>query len=129
MAEIFIVLIIIIIIILVALILWIRKMKFFRMDMQKQRKSGGSMTHELSFINPDQSKLTYDIIAGRKTVEGRKDTPQYQKIHQGDILVLNEKDVKITCDVTYVNKYDSVSEYIKSEGIHNALPVCFIGTR
>lgn len=84
------------------------------LNLTRLNKSG-SWEMELGFINPKGYDLTYDIIEGRKTVEGRKLTPKLENLKPHDILILKEKDVNITCEVTRVTKYDNVLQYAKHE--------------
>jgi ASC-1-like (ASCH) protein len=89
---------------------------------EKFRGTLGGMMLTLPFVNPPDTPLTYDIIHGRKTVEGRVATPELRGLLVGDIITLKEKDVLIDCEVLYVHEYDSVREYLEGETVQRALP-------
>lgn len=79
--------------------------------------------HIMSFFNDKKCPLLDYIKSGIKTVEGRKNSPQYQQIKVGDYIVFktkNESDVKV--EVTYVNKYKSLTHYIKKETVGRTIP-------
>lgn len=80
------------------------------------------MEHKISFYDPQGCPLTEYIIRGIKTVEGRKNSPQYHNIKKGDTLIINDPNIEIKCIVTYVNKYDDVRDYLQKETIEKALP-------
>lgn len=74
--------------------------------------------HMFSFRNPEGCPLYEQIIEGKKTVEGRKNSPIYQTIKVGDILLLSDRSKGILeCAVTYVNLYADVNEYLAAEGL------------
>lgn len=74
--------------------------------------------HLLQFSDPLGCSLFDEIVAGRKTVEGRKNSPKNQQIDVGDTLLLSDrKRGIIQCTVTYVNRYADVLEYLNTEGI------------
>ncbi len=59
---------------------------------------------------------------GQKPVEGRKNSPLYQKIKVGDHIIFFEGSKSFEALVTGINKYNSVEEYLKSETLERALP-------
>jgi len=74
--------------------------------------------HLISFKQPEGCPLYEQIMEGNKTVEGRKNSPLYQKIQVGDTMLLSNRSRGILeCKVTYIHLYDDVSEYIAGEGI------------
>lgn len=76
--------------------------------------------HLLNFRDPDGCPLYEQIKIGNKTVEGRKNSIIYQKIKVGDTLLLSDRSKGILeCDVTYVNLYADISEYIVGQGLNN----------
>jgi len=80
-------------------------------------------THIMSFINDKKCPLLDYIKKGIKTVEGRKNSPQYQQIKVGDFIIFkakNENDVKV--EVTYINKYKSLTDYINKETVEKTIP-------
>jgi len=78
--------------------------------------------HLLSFKDPEGCPLYEQIVEGKKTVEGRKNSPTYQKINVGDMLLLSDRSKGILeCEVTYVNLYADVEEYLAKEGLETAL--------
>jgi ASC-1-like (ASCH) protein len=77
--------------------------------------------HLLSFKDPIGCPLYEQITERKKTVEGRKNSPVYQKIKVGDILLLSDRSKGILeCEVIYVNLYADVEEYLAMEGIDKA---------
>lgn len=84
-------------------------------------KSGGN-DMEISFFNPINYNLTYDIIEGRKTVEGRVLKNAMAGLKVGDSLILKDKDVNITCEITRIVIYDDVREYVEREGYSTTIP-------
>lgn len=71
-----------------------------------------------SFRDPDGCPLYEMIREGKKTVEGRKNSPYYQKVNVGDTILLSERKKGILeCEVTYVKLYSDVKEYLAAEGI------------
>ena len=78
--------------------------------------------HQMSFKDPPNCPLYSCIRNSLKTVEGRKNSPSYQSIKPGDIIVLQDKKGDLVCNVTYVNKYHTVEEYLKDETLEKALP-------
>lgn len=82
----------------------------------------GKTVHEMGFIDPKNCKLSYDIIEGKKTVEGRKKSDETSKLKAGDILVLHEKDVDITCKINFIHEHKNLTDYIKEEGVSAVTP-------
>lgn len=79
-------------------------------------------THLLSFHDPNGCPLYEQILNRKKTVEGRKNSPFYQKIKVNDTILLSDRSKGILeCLVTYVKLYSDVSEYIAAEGIATVL--------
>ena len=81
------------------------------------------MTHIIPFINNTSCPLLDYIKSGTKTVEGRKNSPTYHNIKKDDIIIFKtkgEKDVHVK--VTYVNKYKTLEDYLKTETIEKTLP-------
>lgn len=77
-----------------------------------------------SFRDPYGCPLYEMIREGKKTVEGRKNSPYYQKVKVGDIILLSERKKGILeCEVTYVKLYSDVKEYLASEGLDNVFGV------
>lgn len=70
-------------------------------------------------------KYIHLIREGKKTVEGRVNSPFYKDIRKGSLIRLfyvgNPND-DVVCFVKNVNKYDTFEEMLKSEGISNCLP-------
>lgn len=84
-------------------------------------------THKLSFYDPKNCPLYQYIIDGIKTVEGRKNSEQYQKIQKDDMILFEYRDKgrdkdSILCKVTYVNKYKDVKSYLETETLEKTLP-------
>lgn len=78
--------------------------------------------HRFSLRDPPNCPL-YDLIKNRiKTVEGRKNSPAYQKIKVGDILILEDVSGDLECAVTYIHPYHTVREYLESEGLDITMP-------
>jgi ASC-1-like (ASCH) protein len=80
-------------------------------------------SYTFSFRDPPGCPLYQAIIDGTKTVEGRKNSEQYQKIKQDDTIMFDYENRGIlVCKVTYVNKYADVEEYLNGESLQVALP-------
>ena len=80
-------------------------------------------THRFSFYDPPNCPLYQAIIDGTKTVEGRKNSEQYQKVKQDDTIMFDyKKRGMLVCKVTYVNKYADVKSYLEGESLSAALP-------
>jgi ASC-1-like (ASCH) protein len=81
-------------------------------------------THVFSFYDPPNCPLYQSIINGTKTVEGRKNSPQYQHVRPGDTIMFDYKKRGIlVCKVTYVHQYDDIMEYLKNETLEKTM-VC-----
>lgn len=82
-------------------------------------------THHITIKNPPYAPCLDFIKKCIKTVEGRKCSSIYLNIKIGDIIVFhdtrNEKNI-VYCEVTYVNKYDTLEDYLKHETYQIALP-------
>lgn len=77
-----------------------------------------------SFRDPEGCPLYEMIREGKKTVEGRKNSPYYQKVNIGDTILLSDRKKGILeCEVTYVKLYSDVKEYLASEGIDNVFGI------
>lgn len=75
--------------------------------------------HVLPFKDLPNCQLYNQILLGNKTVEGRKYSKTYQKIKQSDTVLLSyRKRGILECDVTYVNLYGDIIEYLTVEGIN-----------
>jgi len=82
-----------------------------------------SNVHTLSFINDPQCPLLDYIKNGQKIVEGRKNSGRYFRIKEGDyirFITKGEQDVYVI--VTFVHKYKTLEDYLKSESLTNTLP-------
>lgn len=77
--------------------------------------------HMLFFKNLHNINLFKMIMDGRKTVEGRKNSLNYQQIGIGDLMMLRYKDMILTCLVVNIRKYDNVLNYLEAE-LKDALP-------
>ncbi|VBB17767.1 hypothetical protein YASMINEVIRUS_230 [Yasminevirus sp. GU-2018] len=87
-------------------------------ESESDQNKGDQKTHILNFKDLEGCPFYEQILSGKKTVEGRKNSPVYQAIKAGDTLLLSDRTRGILeCVVTYVNLYSDVSEYIASEGI------------
>jgi ASC-1-like (ASCH) protein len=76
--------------------------------------------HLLPFRNLSDCPLYEQIILNNKTVEGRKNSEENQKISIGDTILLSDRSKGILeCDVTYINKYLDVTDYLVSEGLES----------
>lgn len=79
-------------------------------------------THLLPILNPPECP-TFDLIrSGVKTVEGRKNSEKYQKYKKGDTLIFICGDEMLKTEITYVNKYKTVEDYLREETLEKALP-------
>lgn len=121
-------LIILIFVLFVAYIVILLTIRQYNTNIIYGGKSKNKNIMELRFFNPKFHgkicKLTESIINGKKTVEGRAYNPNLHKLKKGDKINIVDKDVNILCDVTYINKYSDVKEYLKEETIEKALPNC-----
>ena len=79
-------------------------------------------THTITIENPPECP-TFDLIrTGVKTVEGRKFSLKHQKYKVGDTLVFTCGERSAAATITYLHAYRSLEDYLKTEGIHTALP-------
>lgn len=62
------------------------------------------------------------LKSGEKPVEGRKNSPVYQKIIPGDIIEFFCGNRSFRAQVVSINKYLSLDDYLISETIERALP-------
>jgi ASC-1-like (ASCH) protein len=84
-------------------------------------ESSNKIVHMFSFRGPDGCPLYEMIKSGKKTVEGRKNSPSYQKIKVGDVLLLSDrKKGVLECEVKYVKLYTDVKEYLAGESLQSA---------
>lgn len=58
----------------------------------------------------------------RKPVEGRKNSPAYQKIQVGDLINFFWRDSNFTARVVTINKYLTLKNYLEAETLERALP-------
>jgi ASC-1-like (ASCH) protein len=71
------------------------------------------------FRDLENCHLYDQIIEGKKTVEGRKNSEQNQDIKIGDILLFSDKSRGILeCEVTYVHYYSDIAEYLAGESLN-----------
>ena len=59
---------------------------------------------------------------GIKTIEGRKNSPKYSKLKNGDILRFFNGDEWFYAKVVKISKYRSMKEFIKQNDLNNILP-------
>lgn len=59
---------------------------------------------------------------GKKPVEGRKNSPFYQKIKVGDRIEFFEGSRSFFCEVVGINRYPSIEDYLIHETMERALP-------
>lgn len=64
----------------------------------------------------------YLLKSGVKPVEGRKNTPKYQKIQVGDPIEFFWGDESFQAIVTQIRRYDTLEDYLKDVTIQKALP-------
>jgi len=89
----------------------------FKLVVNNNRK-----THILHIQNPKECP-TFDYIkSGVKTVEGRKNSPTYQEYNEGDYLNFVCEKQKLMTIITYINKYETVEDYLNKETLKKALP-------
>ena len=79
-------------------------------------------THNLTIKNPKKCPTFYFIVSGKKTVEGRKNSPTYQKYKPGDFLNFIWKKKNCMTLITKINKYSDVKEYLQKETLKRTLP-------
>lgn len=83
---------------------------------------GDENIHLIHFKNPDGCELYNAIKSGKKTVEGYKNDPVYQKIKVGDTLLLSDRTKGILeCVVTYLHEYADLADYLAGEGLETVL--------
>lgn len=76
-------------------------------------------------LNLRLQKEYFDAIkSGRKTVEGRVNSPKYKNLICGAKIgfVCNKTEEKIICIIEALNVYSSFSQMLKAEGVSNMLP-------
>jgi ASC-1-like (ASCH) protein len=62
------------------------------------------------------------IRAGIKRIEGRKYSPKYAALKPGDLLEFYCNDQSFISKVIEVKVYNTLEEYLETEGYENALP-------
>lgn len=62
------------------------------------------------------------IRQGKKPVEGRKATERFRRIKPGDTIQFFCGSESFECQVTDVNEYSSIEEYLRNETLEHALP-------
>lgn len=62
------------------------------------------------------------LKSGKKPVEGRKNSPYYQKIRVGDTIEFFEGSRNFFCQVEGINHYLSIEDYLTQETLERALP-------
>lgn len=78
--------------------------------------------HKLSIQNPPICPTFTYIKKGIKTVEGRKNSPTYQKYKKGDILIFMCDNEELYTRITYIHRYQTVEDYLMRETLKKALP-------
>lgn len=84
--------------------------------------------HQIHVISNSRTPVLTSIKNGSKPVEGRKNSPFYQKIKKDDIILFEAKresdnDLKeLYCCVTYIHKYRTLEDYLEKEGYKKTLP-------
>jgi ASC-1-like (ASCH) protein len=74
--------------------------------------------HLLSFRELRDCPLYDQIIDGKKKVEGRENSKKYQNIRPHDIVLFSDKKRGILeCQVTDINLYADVAEFLTDQGI------------
>lgn len=92
-----------------------------KMKTEKQ-KSLAEKHHTLSIqSNPKTPYLEY-FRQGIKKAEGRINYPTFSKYQVGDLIYFHNRRDGILCKITFLNRYQSFSEMLNSEGILNMLP-------
>lgn len=76
------------------------------------------MLHKIHCQDPWYSFLKN----GQKPVEGRKNSKSFAQIKIGDQIEFYLGDKSFVMQVVYINKYESVEEYLEKEGLNRALP-------
>jgi ASC-1-like (ASCH) protein len=66
----------------------------------------------------------YDLVARRvKSVEGRLASPKWAAVGVNSIwTIVSNDDRRITARVDAVRRYDSLTQYLKTEGLERTLP-------
>ena len=77
-----------------------------------------SKTHTLHCQEPWFSLLR----SGKKTVEGRKNSPKYQHIKAGDYIKFHVGQESFLAVVTEVRRFASLEEYLRGVTVEKALP-------
>jgi ASC-1-like (ASCH) protein len=66
------------------------------------------------------------ILFHKKTVEGRLDKDDIQKMKVGDLIIFINNDLeferKIVVEITNINNYPTFQSYLEKEGLENCLP-------
>lgn len=80
--------------------------------------------HVLSCMNPAEMPFLSLIFEGKKTAEGRINSPVCQKMRPGDRLRLVDRQSGhyVLCAITYLHCYKSFRKMFDAEGLYNMLP-------
>ena len=79
-------------------------------------------THTLSMKNPEECPVFDYTKDGIKTVEGRKNSLKYQQYNVGDLLEFVYNDEKVLTIINYINKYETIEDFLRNERLKRALP-------
>lgn len=64
------------------------------------------------------------IKSGRKTIEGRINTPKFENLKPGDKIIFTSHQTQetLSCIVTRINRYADFESMLRYEGVENLLP-------
>lgn len=78
--------------------------------------------HYILTKNPKEAPYIEWIAKGVKGAEGRVFSKKFQKMKVGETVCFHNFKSYVFCDITYLNKYSSFEEMVKSEGAINLIP-------
>lgn len=73
------------------------------------------------YLTCDEPWFSY-IRKGIKPVEGRKNSPKYQKMRVGDFIEFSNGNEHFRCMITEIRSYPSLERYLEDVTLPKALP-------
>lgn len=76
-------------------------------------------------LSMEVEKKWFDLlISGEKPIEGRKKSPQWEKLkvnQEIEVTCKETKEIRIF-KITHINEYQNLEEYLQKEGLYRCLP-------
>jgi len=91
------------------------------------KSEGALVDFKIIDINPTirlhcQNPYFDYLKKGVKTIEGRKNSPKYQKLKVGNIVEFYCDNDSFFCKITQIDKYKNLREYLENNDLSNIIP-------